>query len=49
MIVFSVLIVIIWFVSKKNEKMANSESILCGECVDICHKKAVKYAFNKKR
>ena len=31
----------------ENEKIANSECILCGECVDICHKKAIKYSFKK--
>ena len=31
----------------ETEKMTNSECILCGECVDICHKKAIKYSFKK--
>ena len=31
----------------ETEKMKNSECILCGECVDICHKKAIKYSFKK--
>ena len=31
----------------ETEKMANSECILCGECIDICHKKAIKYSFKK--
>ena len=30
-----------------NGKMANSECILCGECVDICHKNAIRYSFRK--
>ena len=31
----------------ESEKMTNSECILCGECVDICHKKAIIYSFKK--
>jgi len=31
----------------KNEKMINSECILCGECIDICSKKAITYSFKK--
>ena len=31
------------------EKMASSECILCGECVDICHKKAITYSFVQPR
>ena len=31
----------------KNEEMASSECILCGECIDICHKKAMIYSFKK--
>jgi polyferredoxin len=31
----------------ENEKMANSECILCGECIDVCHKKAITYSFFK--
>jgi len=31
----------------EREKMINSECILCGECIDICHKKAIKYSFKK--
>ena len=29
--------------------MTNSECILCGECVDICHKKAIKYSFEREK
>jgi polyferredoxin len=32
----------------ETEKMTNSECVLCGECVDICHKKAIKYSFKNK-
>ena len=28
-------------------EMANSECILCGECVDVCHKKAIRYSFKR--
>jgi polyferredoxin len=31
----------------ETEKMTNSECVLCGECVDVCHKKALKYSFKK--
>jgi len=30
-----------------NINMKNSECILCGECIDICPKKAIKYSFKK--
>ena len=29
----------------KSENMINSECILCGECVDICPKKSISFAF----
>ena len=29
-------------------KMKNSECILCGECIDICPKKTISYAFKSK-
>ena len=29
----------------ETEKMKNPECILCGECIDICPKKTIKYAF----
>ena len=29
----------------ENEKMMNFECVLCGECIDICNKKAIKYSF----
>ena len=32
----------------ETEKMANSECILCGECIDICQKKAITYSFKRK-
>ena len=32
----------------ETEKMTNSECILCGECVDICHKKAITYSIKRK-
>ena len=31
----------------ENEKMTNSECIMCGECIDICSTKAIKYTFGK--
>ena len=31
----------------ENENMKNSECILCGECIDICPKKAIVYSFFK--
>jgi polyferredoxin len=31
----------------EKEKMENSECILCGECIDNCTKKAIKYTFAK--
>lgn len=31
----------------EGENMRNSECILCGECVDVCGKKAIKYAFKR--
>ena len=31
----------------EKEKMANSECILCGECIDVCPKKAITYSFKK--
>lgn len=31
----------------ENGKMANSECILCGECIDICNKKAITYSFKQ--
>lgn len=31
----------------ENESMQNSECILCGECIDICTKKAVRYTFKR--
>ena len=32
----------------KTKNMKNSECILCGECVDICPKKSISYAFKTK-
>ena len=31
----------------QKEDMNNSECILCGECIDVCPKKAIKYKFSK--
>ena len=31
-----------------NDKMKNTECILCGECIDICPKKAIAYSFKKR-
>jgi len=31
----------------EREEMKNTECILCGECVDICSKKAIAYSFRK--
>ena len=32
----------------QKQEMENTECILCGNCVDICPKKAIKYSFGKK-
>jgi ferredoxin-type protein NapH len=32
----------------QKHEMENTECILCGNCVDICPKKAIKYSFGKK-
>ena len=29
----------------QKENMDNSECILCGECIDVCPKKVIKYKF----
>ena len=31
----------------KSESMENTECILCGTCVDVCPKNAIKYSFSK--
>ena len=31
----------------ERENMKNTECILCGECIDICPKKAIEYTFKK--
>jgi ferredoxin len=33
----------------QNQSMENPECILCGTCVDVCPRKAIKYNFGKKR
>ena len=32
----------------QNQAMENTECILCGKCVDVCPKGAIKYSFGKK-